>query len=135
MHPVTRRIYEAVRSLTRSEAWPQQSRVASEANITSQTLNNWEARGPSAQGLLDFQLAHGVNATWLLTGRGPLMVAGDHTHKVRERSPEYRTWPLSDELLAAIAAMDLEARRRIENGLRGQLGLPMLPIIGNRPAA
>lgn len=137
MHPVTHRLYEAVQVLIRSSDWPQQARVASEANISSQTLNNWEMRGPSAQGLLDFQLTHGVSATWLLTGRGPMLMGGSTKRAhVAERHAEYRIWPLSEELLKAIAELPAEARSRVENGLRGQLGLPPAPApAGNRSAA
>lgn len=142
IHPVTKRLYEAVRVLVRSEDMPLPSRVASEANISQQTLKHWESRGPSAQGLLDFQLAHGVNATWLLTGYGPLMVGGPapakghHRNVPAEEPPgRYDAWPLSPALLARLAAIDPEERRRVENGVRGQLDMPLLASAGNTDAA
>lgn len=140
MHPVTRRLYEAVRVLVRSEDMPPPSRVASEANISQQTLKNWESRGPSAQGMLDFQLAHGVNANWLLTGYGPLMVGdappkGQRHARAEEPEARYYAWPFTPELLARLAAVDPEERRRLENSVRGQLDMPLLASAGNADAA
>lgn len=141
MHPVTRRLYEAVRALIKSDDMPLPSRVANEANVSQQTLKHWESRGPSAQGLLDFQLAHGVNASWLLTGYGPLMVGGTSpkghrsSTQLEEPAARYQVWPLTPELLARLAAVDAEERRRLENGMRGQLDMPLLANTGNTDAA
>ena len=126
MHPVTRRLYEAVQALTGAATFPPPGRVASEANISHQTLNNWHERGPSAQGLLDFQLAHGVNATWLLTGYGPQMIDASRQRISAERNASYRVWPLSDELVDTLRRVDAETRRRLENSIRGQLDMPLL---------
>jgi hypothetical protein len=121
MHPVARRIYEAVQVLIRADDMPPPSRVASEANVSQQTLKNWESRGPSAQGVLDFQLTHGVSATWLLTGYGPLMVGGGkptapRVAAVAEPTAQYHAWPFTPELLARLAGVGAEERRRLENG-------------------
>lgn len=127
MHPVTKRIYEAVQLLTKSKALPPPARVASEANISLQTLTNWHARGPSAQGLLDFQLAHGFNATWLLTGHGPQLIGTAGVVEVAAPAGSFERWPLSAELLATLSRLEPNERRRIENGLRGQLDMTLLP--------
>lgn len=136
MHPATLRLYQVVQHLCGLDDLPQPSRVAAEANISQQTLKHWEGRGPSAQGLLDFQQAHSVNATWLLTGHGPQMIDERRLqHQVAEAAPVYRAWPLSQELLKCIGALDPAARLRVENSIRAQLDMAALPVAGNRAAA
>lgn len=135
MHPATQRLYQAVQMLTRSAVLPKPGQVAREANISPQVLKNWEDRGPSAEGLLDFQQAHGVNATWVRTGQGPLMVGGTSRLRAGEPPAPYDAGALTPEVLQALSRLDPEARRRIENGLRGQLELPPLARAANRSAA
>lgn len=47
-----------------------QAELARALNTSSQTINNWEARGISKQGLLTAQRVLGISASWLETGRG-----------------------------------------------------------------
>ncbi len=48
-------------------------------NVAPQNVNNWEARGPSKDALLEAQATFGVNATWVTTGVGPMFVGGSAT--------------------------------------------------------
>jgi hypothetical protein len=135
MHPATQRLYKVVQRLCKLEDLPQPSRVAHELNVSQQILKHWESRGPSARGLLDFQLSHSVNATWVLTGHGPQFIGTLPAVRAAEAAARYASVHLSAELLAALAKLPEAELRRIENSVRGQLDMPPLPRAGNRASA
>jgi phage repressor protein C with HTH and peptisase S24 domain len=72
MHIQMTRLYEAANTL---KGLTTQAEIARELNMSSQTVNNWEARGISQRGLIAAQAVIGCSATWLDTGEGPMVVA------------------------------------------------------------
>lgn len=64
------RLYEATRQLRQLSS---QTDVANAMNQSPQTLNNWESRGMSKKGMVLAQEVFGVSASWLDTGRGPML--------------------------------------------------------------
>lgn len=70
------RIYEAARASGKLASGAEQASLARLLNVAQQNVNNWESRGPSKEGVLAAQHALGVNATWVLSGNGPMFVAG-----------------------------------------------------------
>lgn len=64
------RLYEAARMLR--DNVKTQADIARVLNQSSQTVNNWEARGISRAGLLKAQSVLGVSATWLESGEGAM---------------------------------------------------------------
>ena len=133
VHAATERVYQAARVRLRLAERPKPSIVAKEVNISQQALKNWEKRGPSNVGLVEWQLAKGVNASWVVTGRGPMFIP-DRPQAGDAPAP-WRASLLSDELLRALAALDADALRRIENSIRGQLDMPARASEGNERAA
>lgn len=76
MHIQMTRLYEAAKLL---KGLNSQSEIARALNMSSQTVNNWEARGISKPGMLAAQAVFGCSANWLDTGEGEMLVAGaDH---------------------------------------------------------
>jgi SOS-response transcriptional repressor LexA len=79
MHIQMVRLYEAAQKLLKVSG---QAQVAKLLNQSSQTLNNWEARGMSKGGMLVAQQVIGCSATWLASGEGsmlgPIVEAGPH---------------------------------------------------------
>ena len=67
MHPTMQRLYQAAKELRNVEG---QSAVAKLMNISAQRVNNWEARGISAEGMLDAESVIGCSALWLRDGQG-----------------------------------------------------------------
>lgn len=71
MHPTMKRLYQAAREIKGKEG---QSSVARLLDESPQTLNNWEARGMSRQGMMKAEEILGCRANWLATGRGEAIV-------------------------------------------------------------
>jgi len=64
-----RRVYEAASKLKGVEG---QTNLATLLNESPQTINNWESRGISKNGLLKVQELVGCNAQWVQTGSGSM---------------------------------------------------------------
>jgi len=79
MHAQTERLYLAAKELMNVEG---QSDVARLLNISPQTLNNWEVRGISKNGLLAAQKIFGCSASWLDTGFGQMQISGGESVNV-----------------------------------------------------
>lgn len=71
MHDHMVRLYEVVKN---SFSAVGQSAVARLINVSPQTLNNWEERGISSDGLLTIQKILNVNATWITDRIGSIFV-------------------------------------------------------------
>lgn len=69
------RLYQAAKKLKGVEG---QTDVARIFDATPQTLNNWESRGISNEGLLKAQEVLGCNAIWIRDGVGE-MIQGEAT--------------------------------------------------------
>lgn len=69
MHSQMKRLYEAADAL---KGLKTQAEIARVLNQSSQTVNNWEARGISKSGMLKAQSAIGCSANWLETGTGEM---------------------------------------------------------------
>lgn len=76
MHIQMKRLYAAARAAGRLSGKADQADLARLLNAAPQTVHNWERRGPSKEALLSCQAAFGANATWVLTGTGPMFVSG-----------------------------------------------------------
>lgn len=76
MHEHMARIYTAASKTGRLDEDHRQASLARLLNVSVQNVNNWESRGPSKEGLLQAQEFLGINATWVLTGQGPLLIEG-----------------------------------------------------------
>lgn len=74
MHIQMTRLYEAAKQL---KGLGTQADIARALNMSSQTINNWEARGISRGGLVAAQAAIGCSVTWLDTGEGPMVAAAN----------------------------------------------------------
>jgi DNA-binding XRE family transcriptional regulator len=68
-----KRLYEAAKALRNVEG---QSELARIMNASPQTVNNWEARGISNEGLLTAQEVIGCDAIWLRDGTGSMARGG-----------------------------------------------------------
>ena len=71
MHIQMERLYRAAKELKNIGG---QAELARALNQSSQTVNNWEARGISKAGLLLAQTEIGCSVTWLTTGEGPMAI-------------------------------------------------------------
>jgi phage repressor protein C with HTH and peptisase S24 domain len=69
IHISMQRVYEAASKLKGIEG---QTNLATLLNESPQTINNWEARGISKNGLLKVQELVGCNAQWVQTGGGSM---------------------------------------------------------------
>lgn len=67
IHPTAARMYEVVREKY-DETRP--GFVAKLMNVSPQTVNNWEERGVSKEGMILFQDITGCMVSWLATGTG-----------------------------------------------------------------
>lgn len=76
MHEQMARLYEAGRQIGVLNGDADQTTLARLLSVAQQNVNNWEARGVSKEGLLEAQHRLGINATWVLTGKGPTLVGG-----------------------------------------------------------
>lgn len=73
MNAQTERLYLAAKTLHQVDG---SSAVAKLLNVSPQTVNNWEERGISNDGLLRAQELMGCNAIWLRDGSGSMTNAG-----------------------------------------------------------
>lgn len=67
MNQQMKRVYEAASD---SHGIRGQSDLARALNTSPQTINNWEARGISKQGILSIQNTLGISASWIESGKG-----------------------------------------------------------------
>jgi len=72
MHPQMTRLYAAAKTLRGINT---QTELARALNLSSQTVNNWEARGISKPGMLAAQATIGCSATWLDSGEGEMILS------------------------------------------------------------
>ncbi|MDB5937488.1 MAG: lexA 2 [Massilia sp.] len=93
MHEQMVRLYEAAEKLKKVERKP--SAIARLVNSTTQTVVNWEARGVSADGMIDAEEFIGCSAAWVRSGVGPMCVGSpyiarpqDHLADAMKRSCE-----------------------------------------------
>jgi len=70
MHDTMKRLYSAADAIMRVTG---QKAVADLLGESQQTVNNWENRGVSRDGRLKAQATFGCNATWIETGKGPMV--------------------------------------------------------------
>lgn len=71
MNQEMKRLYEAA---SEARGIRGQSDLARALNTSPQTINNWETRGISKQGLLSVQSVLGISASWVQKGQGPKFV-------------------------------------------------------------
>lgn len=69
MHQTMTRLYLAAKELRGITG---QSELARALNKSPQTVNNWEARGVSKQGMLEAERKIGCSAVWIGTGQGEM---------------------------------------------------------------
>lgn len=115
MHAHMERLYEAARAAGRLTGEGDQTAMARLLNVAPQNVNNWEKRGPSKEALLDAQAAIGVNATWVVSGVGPMFVGGTpdiHASWPFSRIDSRRVWRLPAEERAFVEA-------KLESALEG----------------
>lgn len=100
------RLYRAAKDL---QGWSGQSFIARELGMSPQTLNNWEARPISQEGLIAAQEKIGCDAIWLRDG------IGDMTQRKVSGTKD-----LSDaaELLAIYSQLDPADRQDVLNFAR-----------------
>jgi phage repressor protein C with HTH and peptisase S24 domain len=79
MHEQMTRLYQAAEDLKKTTG---QSAVAALLNESPQTLNNWEVRGMSKNGMLKAEEAIGCRARWLQNGSGEMSASGIGRRKV-----------------------------------------------------
>lgn len=72
MHDTMKRLYQAAEEL---RGWRGQAEIAHYLNASPQTLNNWESRGMSKDGMLTAQEKIGCSALWLKDGKGEKAVS------------------------------------------------------------
>jgi len=80
MNAQMERLYRAARELKKIEG---KSELARALNSSPQTINNWEERGISKQGMLTAQNVIGCYANWLETGIGPMAIGGVEANAVQ----------------------------------------------------
>lgn len=71
MNQEMKRLYEAA---SEARGIRGQSDLARALNTSPQTINNWETRGISKQGLLSIQSVLGISASWVQSGHGKKFV-------------------------------------------------------------
>lgn len=97
IHTQMQRLYQAA---LQTHGAKTQAEIAKLLNSSSQTINNWEARGISAAGMIKAEEVFGCSASWLESGNGepfPYAKSPAQTHLVRESGAEYRTEPPLNE--------------------------------------
>ncbi len=72
MHESAKRIYALAAELR--PGIEKQGEVAALIGVSQQALNNWETRGVSKIAALKLQSKTQINATWLLEGKGPMLI-------------------------------------------------------------
>jgi hypothetical protein len=71
MHEQMARLYEAAEKIMGVTG---QSAVARLLNVSPQNMNRWEARGVSAEGMIDAQELIGCSPLWVRSGIGPMVI-------------------------------------------------------------
>jgi len=79
MHDTMKRLYSAVKTIRNVSG---QAAVADLLGEFPQTLNNWESRGVSKDGMLKVQAMIGINATWITTVNGEMVVCGKNEQSI-----------------------------------------------------
>ncbi len=130
VHPAMQRIYEAAIALGKINPETRQSSLAALLNTSPQTVNNWEKRGPSKEARLICQSQLGINAIWIETGTGEMLMNGPGIRypmaqpsepvQVREREP--------DEEFVAIRRVKIKASAGITGFAVEPLNGDGLPI-------
>ena len=106
MHESADRLYRAARLALRQDD-VSQSELAKLFNTSSQTINNWEARGVSQQGAIEAEEVLGVSPRWILRGGAsePRLSTGSSTEvalpahraeSAHEMNPDYVRFQLLD---------------------------------------
>jgi hypothetical protein len=83
MHEQMVRLYEAAEKLKKAE--PKPSAIAKLVNATTQTVVNWEARGVSADGMIDAEEFIGCSAAWVRSGAGPMVVGAPYVARTQDQ--------------------------------------------------
>ncbi len=109
LHAQMERLYQAARESGRLSGEADQTEMARLLNVAPQNVHNWEKRGPSKEALLDAQAAFGVNATWVLSGSGPMFVGGS--------SLQTAEWPFRRLDVRRLQRLDAEDRAYVEGKL------------------
>lgn len=118
MHEQMKRLYEAADKLRGIKT---QAEVARALNTSSQTINNWEARGMSKAGILNAQGVIGCDANWLATGEGNMLVLRTHVagsqlmpvHVADQDDPDFIQIPMVKlRLQAGVTGFQTEPERR-----------------------
>ncbi|GLR26532.1 LexA family transcriptional regulator [Limnobacter litoralis] len=91
MHIQMKRLYEAAKALKNIS---NQSELARHLNVSPQTVNNWEERGISKQGMLTAQKTVGCSAVWLETGQTPMEFGSGQ--EIAETNSDYVSFDLLD---------------------------------------
>lgn len=109
-----------------------QAELARKAGVSSASVSEWatnkvQTSKIKAEPLLKAAAYFGVNPTWLLTGRGDRATHSNTVLVAADGGRPFTPWPLSAEILEVLGRLDANERRKIENGIRGQLDLPALP--------
>jgi len=108
LHPAMQRLYEAAIALGKINPEARQSSLAALLNTSPQTVNNWERRGPSREARLLCQSLLGINAVWIETGTGEMLM---------DQSPPYAyTVKESPSSYTALAAEPRETKERDPGG-------------------
>lgn len=111
MHPQMARIYMAAREAKKLAQDQGQTALAELINVAPQIVNNWEKRGPSKMGLLQFQNVVGINATWVETGIGPMLVVDEAHRSAREADERLQQIPAPtshDVRVGPMTSMEVE---------------------------
>jgi hypothetical protein len=75
LHVHMQRVYRAARAAGKIGDEDGVTSLAALINESTQMVENWHTRGPSAAGLLKLQAAIGVNATWVQNNDGPMLIS------------------------------------------------------------
>jgi hypothetical protein len=127
MHAHMERLYEAARAAGRITGDADQTAMARLLNVAPQNVNNWEKRGPSKEALLDAQAAFGVNATWVMTGAGPMFIGG--------AAPRDEQWPFTRLDIRRVLRLAPEDRAFVEGKLEAAVELAEGRVIAEKSQA
>ena len=124
IHPQAARLYEAAIAGGHIPQDATQADLARLINTSSQVIHNWEKRGPSKSALIDIQATLGINATWILTGAGPMYVEA-----ITSGSSQ---WPFSRIDIRRIQRLVAEDRAYIEGKLEAAIEAVEAQIAANK---
>lgn len=117
VHAQLARLYEVAKAAGRLSQSAGPAELARLLNISRQLVHHWETRGPSKTTIFDLQAEWGVNATWILSGSGPMFIGGSETgssqwpfkhldiRRVQRLTPEDRAF-LEGKLDSALEALE-----------------------------